>query len=237
MDCSPPGSSIHRILQAKNTGFVVVQSLSPTPHDPMDYSMPGFPIHHSLLKLAQTHVHRVGDAIQNHSILLSSSSSAFNLSQHQGFSNESALPIRRPKYWSFSFSISPSNEYSGLISFRVDQFDLLEVQGTLKSLLQHHSSKAFILRCSVFFMVNSHIHTYWKYHSFDYMDLCQQSNVSLLEYWIGLLFPTPVDLPDPRIEPGSPASPALAGSFFTTAPPGKPIKYLFYTNLVPTMRL
>ena len=69
------------------------------------------------------------------------------------------------------------------------------------------------------------------------MDLCQQSNVSLLEYWIGLLFPTPVDLPDPRIEPGSPASPALAGSFFTTAPPGKPIKYLFYTNLVPTMRL
>ena len=199
--------------------------------------MPGFPIHHSLLKLAQTHVHRVGDAIQNHSILLSSSSSAFNLPQHQGFSNESALPIRRPKYWSFSFSISPSNEYSGLISFRVDQFDLLEVQGTLKSLLQHHSSKAFILRCSVFFMVNSHIHTYWKYHSFDYMDLCQQSNVSLLEYWIGLLFPTPVDLPDPRIEPGSPASPALAGSFFTTAPPGKPIKYLFYTNLVPTMRL
>ena len=69
------------------------------------------------------------------------------------FSNESALPIRWPKYWSFSFSISPSNEYSGLISFRIDWFDLLAVQGTLKSLLQHHSSKASILWCLPFFMV------------------------------------------------------------------------------------
>ena len=69
------------------------------------------------------------------------------------FSNESVLRIRWPKYWSFSFSISPSNEYSGLISFRMDWLDLLAVQGTLKSLLQHHSSKASILRCSAFFMV------------------------------------------------------------------------------------
>ena len=69
------------------------------------------------------------------------------------FSNESVLPIRWPKYWSFSLSISPSNEYSGLISFRIDWFDLLAVQGTLKSLLQHHSSKASILQCSAFFMV------------------------------------------------------------------------------------
>ena len=76
------------------------------------------------------------------------------------FSNESVLHIRWPKYWSFSFSISPSNEYSGLISFRMDCLDLLAVQRTLKSLLQHHSSKTSILRCSAFFIVsNSHIHT------------------------------------------------------------------------------
>ena len=95
------------------------------------------------------------------------------------FSNESVLHIRWPKYWSFSSSISPSNEYSGLISFMIDWFDLLAVQGTLKS-LQHHSSKASILWCSAFFMVQlSHpINDYWKNHSFDYMDLCQQSNVS-----------------------------------------------------------
>ena len=79
---------------------------------------------------------------------------AYNLSQHQGFfSNESVLCIRRPKYWNFSLSISPSNEYSGLISFRMDWLDLLAAQGTLKSLLQHHSSKASILKCSAFFIV------------------------------------------------------------------------------------
>ena len=115
--------------------------------------MPGFPVHHQLLELAQTHVHQVGDAIQPSHPLLSPSSFAFNLSQHQVFSSESVLRIRWPKYWSFSFSISPSNEYSGLISFRMDWLDLLAVQGTLKSLLQHHSSKASILRCSAFFIV------------------------------------------------------------------------------------
>ena len=94
------------------------------------------------------------------------------------FSKESALRIRWPKYWSFSFS--PSNEYSGLISFRMDWLDLLAVQGTLKSLLQHHSSKASILWCSAFFMVQfSHPYMeYWKNHSFDYTDLCQQNYVS-----------------------------------------------------------
>ena len=76
------------------------------------------------------------------------------------FSNESVVCIRWPKYWSFSFSISPSNEYSGLISFRMDWLDLLAIQRTLKSLLQHHSSKASILRCSAFFMSSSHIHTW-----------------------------------------------------------------------------
>ena len=84
------------------------------------------------------------------------------------FSNESVLRIRWPKYWGFSFSISPSNEYSGLISFRMDWLYLLAVQGTLKSLLQHHSSKASILWCSAFFIVQlSHPHDYWKNHSFD----------------------------------------------------------------------
>ena len=96
------------------------------------------------------------------------------------FSKESVLCIRWPKYWSFSFSISPSNEYSGLISFRMDWLDLLAVQGTLKSLLQHHSSKASILWHLAFFMVQTlkSIHDYWKNHSFDQTDLCWQSNVS-----------------------------------------------------------
>ena len=106
----------------------------------------GFPVHHQLPELAQTHVHWVSDAIQPSHPLSSPSPPAFNLSQHpRMFSNESVLHIRWPKYWSFSFIISPSNEYSGLISFRIDWFDLLAVQQTLKSLLQHHSSKASIL--------------------------------------------------------------------------------------------
>ena len=96
------------------------------------------------------------------------------------FANESALHIRWPKYWNFSFGISPSDEYSGLIFFRNDWFDLLAVQGTLKSLLQHHNSKAPILWRSAFFMVQlSHPYmTAGKNHSFDNMDLCWQSNVS-----------------------------------------------------------
>ena len=114
--------------------------------------MPGFPVHHQLLELAQTHVHQVSDAIQPSYPLLSPSPPAFNLSQHQGLLHESVLRIRWPKYWNFSFSISPSNECSGLISFRMDWFDLLAVQGTCTSLLQHHSSKISILWCSVFFM-------------------------------------------------------------------------------------
>ena len=121
---------------------------------PMDCSTPGFPVHHHLPQLAQTHVHQGGDAIQPSHPLSSPSPSTFNLSQHQGLSNESVLHIRWPKYWSFSFSISPSNEYSGLISFRIDWLDLLAVQVTLKSLLQHYSSKASILQCSAFFVVH-----------------------------------------------------------------------------------
>ena len=126
---------------------------------PQDCSTPGFPVHHQLLELAQTHVHPVGDAIQPSHPLLSPSPPAFNPCQHQGFSNESALRITWPKDWSFSFRISPSNEPPGLISFRMDWLDLLAVQETLKSFLQHHSSKASILWCSAFFIVQlSHPH-------------------------------------------------------------------------------
>ena len=137
----------------------------PTLCDSMNCSIPGFPVHHQLPEFTQTHVHRVGDAIQPSHPLLSPSLPAFSLSQYQVFSNESALRIRWPKYWSFSFSISSSNEYSGLFFFRIDCFDLLEIQGTLKSLLQHHSSKASILRCSPLLRSNSHI--LLENHSFD----------------------------------------------------------------------
>ena len=119
----------------------------------------GFPGIHYLLEFSQTHVHRVSDAIQPSLPLLSPSPPAFNLSQHQGLLNESAFHIRWPKYWSFSFSIRPSNEHPGHISFRIDWFDLLAVQGTLKSLLQHHSLKALILWCLAFFSVQlSHLY-------------------------------------------------------------------------------
>ena len=119
----------------------------------MNHSTPGLPVYHQLPEFTQTHVHRVSDAIQPSHPLSSPSPPAPNPSQHQVFSNESTLHMRWPKYWSLSFSISPSNEYSGLISFGIDWFDLLVVQETLKSLLQHHSSKASILRHSAFFTV------------------------------------------------------------------------------------
>ena len=125
----------------------------------MDCSTPGFPVHQQLAELAQTHVHRVGDAIHPlilcHSLLLLLSI----FPSIRVFSNELALCIRWPKYWSFSFSISPSNEYSGLISFRIDWLDLMAVQGTLENLLHHNSSKASVVQCSPSFWSNSHIHT------------------------------------------------------------------------------
>ena len=129
--------------------------------NPMDCSTPGFPVLHHLLEFTQTHVHWVGDAIQPSHPLSSPSPPAFSLSQHQGlFQWVPPLRIRWPKYWSSSFSISPSSQYLGLISFRIDWFDLLAVPGTLKSLLQHHSSKASILWRSAFFMVQlSHPYT------------------------------------------------------------------------------
>ena len=119
----------------------------------MNCSTPGFPVHHQLPEFTQTYVHCVSDTIQPSHSLSSPSPPAFNLSSIRVFSNESPLHIRWPKYWSFSFNISPSNEHPGLISFRMDWLDLLEVQGTLKSFLQHHSSKVSILRRSAFFIV------------------------------------------------------------------------------------
>ena len=119
----------------------------------MDYSTPGLPVHHELPELARTHLHRVGDVIQPSHPLSSPSPPALNLPSIRVFSSESVLHIRWPKYWSFSFSISPSNEYSGLISFRMDLLDLPSVPVTLMSLLQHHSSKASFLRRSAFFIV------------------------------------------------------------------------------------
>ena len=119
----------------------------------MNRSTLGLPLHHQLLESTQTHAHRVSDDIQPSYILSSPSPPALNPFQHPGFSSESTLCIGWPKYWSFSFNISPSSEHPGLVSFRVDWLDLLAVQGTLKSLLQHHSSKALILWCSAFFTV------------------------------------------------------------------------------------
>ena len=115
--------------------------------------MPGLPVHHHLPEFTQTHVHQVGDAIHHlilcrPLLLLSSIFTSIRV-----FSNESTLRMRWPKYWSFSFNISPSNEHPGLISFRMDWLDLLAIQGTCKSLLQHYSSKASILRRSAFFIV------------------------------------------------------------------------------------
>ena len=144
--CLESNSTIHSQFSS------VVQSCL-TLCDPMDCSTPGFPVYHQLtemLKLMSIElVMPFNHLILCHPLLLLPS----NFPSIRVFSNESVLHISLPKYWNFNFSISPSNEYSGLISFRTDEFDLLAVQRTLKSLLQHHSSKASILRCSAFFIV------------------------------------------------------------------------------------
>ena len=121
--------------------------------DPIDCSTPGLPVHHQPPESTQIHVHWVGDAIQPSHPLLSFSPSAFNLSQHRGLFQRDSYLHQVAKVLEFSFSISPSNEHSGLISFRMDWLDLLAVQGILKSLLQHHSSKASVLQCSAIFIV------------------------------------------------------------------------------------
>ena len=122
--------------------------------NPMDCSTPSLSVHQQLLEFAQAHVHLVNDAIQPSHPLSSPCPLPSIFPSIKVFSNESVLCIRWPKFWRFSFSISPSNEYSQLISFRIDWLDLLGVQGTLKSLLQHHSSKASVLCHSAFFIVH-----------------------------------------------------------------------------------
>ena len=145
-----------------------VAQLCPTLSDSMDCSMPGFTVLHHFPELAQIHVHWVGDAIQPSCRLLALLLLPSVFPSIRVFANASVLCIRWPKYWSFSFSISLSSEYSGLIYFRMNWLDLLAVQGTLKSLLQHHSSKASILHCSAFFIVQlSHPYMTTGNRSFD----------------------------------------------------------------------
>ena len=140
----------------KIQSFIFIGSVAqscPTLCDSMDCSTPGLPVHHQFPEFTETHVHRVGDAIQPSHPLSSPSPPTFNLSQHQGVFQWVSSLHQVAKHWSFRFSINPSNEYSRLIFFRMDWLDLLSVQGTLKSLLQHHSSRASILWHSAFFIV------------------------------------------------------------------------------------
>ena len=132
--------------------------------DPMDCSTPACLVFHCLLEFAQTHVHWVSDTIQPSHPLSPPAPPALNISQHQGLFQWVSSLYQVAKVRSFSFSIIPSNEYSRLTSFRIDWLDLLAVKGTLKSLLQHHSSKASLLQhCPILTI----IHDYWKNHSFD----------------------------------------------------------------------
>ena len=137
----------------KNIQFCSVTESCLIPCDPMSCSTPGLPVHHQLPEFTQTHIHRVGDAIQPSHPLSSLLLLPPIPPSIRVFSNESTLRMRWPKYWSFSFSLSPSKEHPGPISFKMDWLDLLAVQGTRKSLLQHYSSKASILTCSAFFKI------------------------------------------------------------------------------------
>ena len=175
--------------ESKKESDQISRSVVSTLCNPMNRSTPGLLVHHQLLEFTQTHVHRVSDAIHPSSQwchpAISSSVVPFSSCPQSLPASESTLRMRWPKYWSFSFSIIPSKEHPGLISFRMEWLDLLADQGTLKSLLQHHSSKASILRLSAFFTVQfSHPYmttgktialsrrTFW------------QSNVSAFEYAI-----------------------------------------------------
>ena len=167
-NCPPQSWCDHYCLTPKHVQFSSIVQSCQTLCNPMDCRMPGFPIHHhsgSLIKLMSIKsVTPSNHLILCHPLLLL----PLVFPSIWVFSNESVLHIRWPKYRRFSFSISPSNAYAGLISFRIDWLDLLVVQGTLKNLLQHHSSNASILQCSAFFMVQlTLIHDQWKNNSFD----------------------------------------------------------------------
>ena len=157
------------IVQFSSVQFNSVAQSCLTLCSPMNHSTLGLPVHHQLPEFTHTHIHWVGDAIQPSHPLLSSSPPAPNPPSIRVFSNESTLHMRWPKYWSFSFSISPSKEHPVLVRFRVDWLDLLAVQGTLKSLLQHHSSEA-INSLALSFLHSPtliSIRDYWKNHSLD----------------------------------------------------------------------
>ena len=159
--------------------FSSVAQSCPTLCDPMDCSMPGFPVHHQLQELAQTHIHRVGDAIQPSHPLSSPSPPASIFLSIRVFSNDSVLHIRWPKYWTFIFSISPSNNYSGLISFRIDWFDLLAAQGILNRPPAPHFKSINSLALSLLYGPTlTSIPDHWKNHNFDYMDFCWQNDAS-----------------------------------------------------------
>ena len=148
--------SFHWILQSIMrcfSQFSSVAQLCPTLCNPMNYCTAGLPVYHQLPEFNQTYVHLFGDALQPSHPLSSPSPPAPSLSQHQSLFQWVNSSHEVAKIWNFSFSISPSSEHQGLISFRMDWLDLLTVQGTLKSLFQHHSSKASILWCSAIFIV------------------------------------------------------------------------------------
>ena len=158
--------------------LISVAQSCPTLCDPTNHSTPCFPVHHQFLELNQTHVHWFSDAIQPSHPLSFPAPPSLNPSQHQGLCKWFSSAHQVAKILEIQLQHQSIIEYSGLISFRIDWLDLLAVQGTLKSLHQHHSSKALILWCSAFFMVQfTSIHDYWKNHSFDHMDLWQ-SNIS-----------------------------------------------------------
>ena len=156
------------LSQIKSRVSIQIRSVAqscPTLCDPMNHSMPGLPVHHQLPEFTQTHVHRVSDAIQPSHPLFSPSPPAPNPSQHQSLSNESNLRMRWPKYWSFSFSISPSNEHPGLISFRMDWLDLLAVQES--STTPQFKSINFLALSFLYIPTLTSIHDHWKNHSLD----------------------------------------------------------------------
>ena len=151
----------------RNIQFSPVAQSCPTLCNSTDYTMPGLPVRHQLQEITQTHVHWVGDAIQLSHPLSSPSPPAFNLSQHQGLFKWASSSHQVTKVLEFQLQHQSFHEHSGLISFRMDTLDLLAVQGTLKSLLRYHSSKALILYLSAFFPTLTSIHDHWKNQSLD----------------------------------------------------------------------
>ena len=166
--------------------FSLVAQSCPSLCNPMNCSTPGLPVQNQLPESTQTHVHRVGDAIQPSHSLSSPSPPALNLSQHQGLFQWVSSSHQVAKELEFQLQHQSLQWTPRADLLRMDWLDLLAIQGTLKSLLQHHSSKASILRRSAFFIVQlTSIHEYWKNYSFDYTDLCPQS-LCFLIHCLGL---------------------------------------------------